>query len=133
MKYYNGDQKNGKTLRDIQNIKINRKLPNIYNMLVSFMFIFIFRMSCYKFMIFWIRLLIVLSMYSFLCIILLFFVMRKQKNGNLALLRLGLYIKHPSLHHFSPTPNRRQKPDTESYIYIQNKMLYSENNHNIIF
>ncbi len=31
MKYYNGDQKNGKTLRDIQNIKINRKLPNIYN------------------------------------------------------------------------------------------------------
>jgi hypothetical protein len=30
MKYYNGDQKNGKTLRDIQNIKINRKLPNIY-------------------------------------------------------------------------------------------------------
>jgi hypothetical protein len=30
MKYYNGDQKNGKTLRDIQNITINRKLPNIY-------------------------------------------------------------------------------------------------------
>ena len=35
MKYYNGDQKNGKTLRDIQNIKINRKLPNIYNIILN--------------------------------------------------------------------------------------------------
>jgi hypothetical protein len=62
----------------------------------SFLFIFIFRMSCYKFMIFWIRLLIVLSMYRFLCIIVSFFVMKFF----LALLCLGLYIKHLLLHHF---------------------------------
>jgi hypothetical protein len=96
-------------------------------MLVSFLFIFLFRISHYKFMIFCIRCLIVLSMYSFLCLNVLFLLMKKTKNGKLALLHLGLYIKHLLLHHFSPTPNRRQKPNTESYIYIQNKTLDSEN------
>jgi hypothetical protein len=78
-------------------------------MLVYFLFILIFRMSCYKFMIFWIRLLVVLSMYSFLCIIALFFVMKKQKNRNLALLHLGLYIKHLLLHHFPPLSKQEAK------------------------
>jgi hypothetical protein len=36
-----------------------------------------------------------------------------------------------SIQNIMKKPNRRQKPDTESYIYIQNKMLYSENH--IIF